>query len=77
MPVGVGFGILISVLLTVAWAGIFRRMGWPPWWGLIMIVPGANLISVVVTPMVLFFQRWPIELKLARLEEEVASLRKG
>ena len=76
MPVGVGFGILISILLAVAWSGIFRRMGWSPWWGLIMIVPGANVISVVVTSVVLFFQRWPIELRLAQLEEEVESLRK-
>ncbi len=77
MPVGIGFGILIAVLLAVAWSGIFRRMGWSPWWGLIMIVPGVNVISIVVTSVALFFQRWPIETKVMELEEELERLRKG
>lgn len=75
MPFGGVVGVLVSLGLAAAWAGVFRRMGWSPWWGLVMIVPGLNVISFIVLSGVLSFQRWPIEQKVADLEEELDGLR--
>jgi peptidoglycan/LPS O-acetylase OafA/YrhL len=62
--------IVVLVLFAVAWVGIFRRLGWSPWWGILMVVP----LSFLVTTLVLWLQRWPIERRVAELEAEVARL---
>ncbi len=69
LPVVVGFFLL--VLFAVAWYRIFRRLGWPPLLGLTMILPPA----IIVVSAVMYFQRWPLEQKVAELEQEIERLR--
>lgn len=61
------FVVVLLLLLAFGWSRIYRRLGWNQWWGLAMVVPFAYLVAVAV----LYFQRWPLEQRIAELEEEV------
>ena len=60
------FGVILYVLMAAAWFRIFKRLGWPGWWGLAMVIPPLIFI--------LSFQKWPIERRLQELEEELDRL---
>ena len=64
-------GFILFVLVAVAWYRIFRRLGWPPFWGLTMVLPPV----VIVISAVMYFQQWPLERKVVELEQEIARLR--
>ena len=64
-------GFFLFVLVAVAWYRIFRRLGWPPFLGLTMILPPA----VIVVSAVMYFQRWPLEKKVEDLEQEIERLK--
>ncbi len=59
------------MLVAVAWYRIFSHLGWPPLWGLTMILPPA----VIVISAVMYFQRWPFEKKVEELEQEIEKLK--
>jgi carbon starvation protein CstA len=49
--------LLVGVVLAVAWARIFRRIGWPPWLAVATVVP----LVALVMPLIVAFSRWPVE----------------
>ena len=63
------FGIVVFVVLAAVWTRIFRRLGWSPWYAVLMLIPLAFLIASVVVA----FQKWPIERRVEDLEREVAK----
>lgn len=63
--------IVVWVALAVVWAQVFRRMGWSPWYGLLMAIP----LSIFILPLVLAFNKWPIERRVEDLEREVSKPR--
>lgn len=64
-------GVFIFVLLAAGWSRIFQRLGWSQWWGLAMLIPP----GIFIVPIVMYFQRWPIETRLEELEQELSRLR--
>ena len=63
--------LVVFVVLAAFWAGIFRRLGWSPWFALLMVIPLASLVIVLV----LAFNKWPIERRVEELERELAKPR--
>jgi MFS family permease len=63
--------LVVFVVLAGFWAGIFRRIGWSPWFALLMLIP----LSSVVIVLVLAFNKWPIERRVEELEREAAQRR--
>jgi len=63
--------IIVWGVLAVVWARIFRRMGWSPWYGVLMVIP----LSIFILPLVLAFQKWPIEQRVEELERQSAKPR--
>lgn len=53
----------IFILGVVAWYRIFRKAGFSPWLGIVMLAPVANLCLLFWFA----FSTWPVELEVARL----------
>ena len=49
-------GLLLFVVLVLAWMSIFRRAGYSRWLGLLWLVPVANVIIICF----LAFSDWPV-----------------
>jgi len=58
--------VAITALMVVAYCKIFKKTGYHWAFGLLILVPIAN----VVIPLVLGFIEWPIEKKLRHLEKQ-------
>jgi len=53
------FALVVSV--PIAWVRIFKRVGWPGWLGVLILVP---LVNVVLMLVFSFSREWPIERRL-------------
>lgn len=51
------FVLCLFAFLGILWRRIFGRMGYNPVWGLLMLLPLANLVMLVA----LAFSRWPVQ----------------
>ena len=49
--------LILYLALALTWARIFRRVGWPRWLALLMVVPIANIVLYFA----FVFMRWPLE----------------
>jgi len=58
--------LAITVLMVVAYCKIFKKTGYHWAFGLLILVPIAN----VIIPLVLAFIEWPIEKRLRQLEKQ-------
>lgn len=59
--------LLLAAGGVIAAVKVFGRVGWPPWLGLLVIIPFVN----VVLFLVLGFKEWPIERALREARERV------
>jgi len=64
--------VVIFLVLAAVWSRIFRRIGWPPWSALLMLIP---VVGFVIISLVLAFNKWPIEKRVEELEREVSRPR--
>lgn len=57
--------VLLAILVVTGFIyyRLAKKMGYNPWFGLLMFVPIAN----IVIPFILIFSKWPIEEELERL----------
>lgn len=62
-PVVLGVGGVAVLVFVLAWCRIFARAGFHAGLGLLMVVPGVNLVMVLV----LGFAGWPRERELKAL----------
>ena len=60
MPGSEWIGLLLFVLLVLAWMSIFRRAGYSRWLGLLWLVPVVNVIIICF----LAFADWPVHRQL-------------
>jgi hypothetical protein len=63
--------LLVSVGYIAVWTSITRKTGRNPWVGMIMFIPGVNLVFLVVLAVF----EWPIEAELNRCKMELEALR--
>ena len=63
--------LVVWVVLGAVWSRVFRRIGWSPWYALLMVIP----LSIFILPLVLAFNKWPIERRVEDLEREVSRRR--
>jgi hypothetical protein len=63
------FGAMTAVIGAFAWWRIFWRLGWPPYTGLIMAVPIANLVMLLY----IAYTPWPIEEKMESIRKELET----
>jgi uncharacterized membrane protein len=61
---------LFAAISVIGWSRIYYRIGWPAWYGLLMIVP---FVSVVFVLMVAF-SKWPIERRMESMEYDLKRL---
>lgn len=62
---------VVWVVLAAVWARVFRRIGWSPWFAILMVIP----LSIFILPLVLAAKKWPIERRVEDLEREVTRRR--
>jgi len=59
---GLAFVILYLLAPVVLFAGIFRQAGYSRWYGMVMLIPLANIIALFLFAC----REWPISRELAR-----------
>ena len=72
------FNVFASVLVLLCclgyiaiWMSITRKTGRNRWVGMIMFIPGVNLVFLIVLAVC----EWPIEAELNRCKKELEALR--
>ena len=66
-------GLLFFVLVVYCYYRIAERAGYNPWIALLAIVPGANLILLLIFA----FSEWPIQRELAALRAQPGGMGPG
>lgn len=52
-------------IIAAIWGRIFAKAGYPAWYGLVVFLPGANVIAVLYFA----FAQWPIEREMRELTD--------
>ena len=52
--------VCFAIPWLIAWIRVFGRIGWPPWLGVLMVIPLVNFVVFLVFG----FKQWPIENRL-------------
>jgi len=56
--------LLVYALLTLGlWGTIFVKAGYSGWWGLLMLIPGVNLVMIII----FLVRQWPIQREVREL----------
>jgi len=68
---GCGLALLLIVLAVLVWWKIFAKAGYGGAFGLLMLVPGVNLIMICI----LAFGKWPVLREVEELRRQLRSAR--
>ncbi|WP_221031942.1 hypothetical protein [Actomonas aquatica] len=64
--------VLLALFIYVGiWTSIVKKTGRAAWVGMVMLIPGVNLVYLVV----LAVTEWPIEAELKKCRQELEDLR--
>ena len=62
--IGIGlFGLVMAIIVFVAYVKIISRAGYSGWWVLVMFVPILNVVMLLIFA----YKQWPIQRELAEL----------
>jgi len=67
--IGCGLALLVIVLAVLIWWKIFAKAGYGGALGLLMLVPGVNLVMICI----LAFAEWPVLRELKELRERQST----